>query len=126
MRAGRPPVRDLGEAERDQRRRDRAAPLPRRARRRADRSGRARYVRAAAGDPGVSETIRVSSIVGRFLEHSRMFAFTNGGAREVYIGSADWMGRNLDRRVETVVPVLDPVLGDMICDEILALLLADN
>jgi polyphosphate kinase len=78
------------------------------------------------GIPGVSETIRVRSIVGRFLEHSRMFAFTNGGAREVYIGSADWMGRNLDRRVETVVPVLDPVLGDMICDEILALLLADN
>ncbi len=78
------------------------------------------------GIPGVSESIRVRSIVGRFLEHSRMFAFTNGGAREVYIGSADWMGRNLDRRVETVVPVLDPVLGDMICDEILALLLDDN
>jgi polyphosphate kinase len=78
------------------------------------------------GIPGVSETIRVHSIVGRFLEHSRMFAFANGGAREVYIGSADWMGRNLDRRVETVVPVLDPVLGDLICDEILAELLADN
>src|SRR6202011_1790766 len=78
------------------------------------------------GIPGVSETISVRSIVGRFLEHSRMFVFTNGGEREVYIGSADWMGRNLDRRVETVVPVLDPVLGDLICDEILDVLLADN
>jgi polyphosphate kinase len=78
------------------------------------------------GVPGVSETIRVHSIVGRFLEHSRMFAFANGGERDVYIGSADWMGRNLDRRVETVVPVLDPVLRDLICDDILAVLLADN
>jgi len=78
------------------------------------------------GVPGVSETINVTSIVGRFLEHSRMFVFTNGGEREVYIGSADLMGRNLDRRVETVVPVLDPVLGDVICDEILDVLVADN
>jgi polyphosphate kinase len=78
------------------------------------------------GIPGVSETIRVSSIVGRFLEHSRMFVFTNGGEREVFIGSADWMGRNLDRRVETVVPVLDTALGDFICTEILDVLLADN
>ncbi|HYZ17145.1 MAG TPA: polyphosphate kinase 1 [Candidatus Acidoferrum sp.] len=78
------------------------------------------------GIPGVSETIRVRSIVGRFLEHSRMFVFTNGGDREVYLGSADWMGRNLDRRVETVVPVLDPVLRDVICDDILELYLSDN
>ncbi len=78
------------------------------------------------GIPGVSETIGVRSIVGRFLEHSRMFVFENGGDREVYIGSADWMGRNLDRRVETVVPVLDPVLGDAICDDILDVHLADN
>ena len=78
------------------------------------------------GVPGVSETIRVRSIVGRFLEHSRMFVFTNGGEREVYIGSADWMGRNLDRRVETVVPVLDPVLRETICGEILDVHLADN
>ena len=78
------------------------------------------------GIPNVSETIRVRSIVGRFLEHSRMFVFGNGGHREVYIGSADWMGRNLDRRVESVVPVLDPVLGEVICDEILDLLLSDN
>ncbi len=78
------------------------------------------------GVPGVSETIRVRSIVGRFLEHSRMFVFANGGEREVFIGSADWMGRNLDRRVETVVPVLDPVIGETICSDILDLLLADN
>jgi polyphosphate kinase len=78
------------------------------------------------GVPGVSETIRVRSIVGRFLEHSRMYAFANGGEREVYMGSADWMGRNLDRRVETVVPVLDPVLRDVICTDILDLTLADN
>jgi polyphosphate kinase len=78
------------------------------------------------GIPGVSETIRVRSIVSRFLEHSRMYAFENGGEPEVYIGSADWMGRNLDRRVETVVPVLDPVLSDVIRTDILAVLLADN
>ena len=78
------------------------------------------------GVPGVSETIRVRSIVGRFLEHSRTFVFTNGGEREVYIGSADWMGRNLDRRVESVVPVLDPLLRDLICNEILDVYLADN
>jgi polyphosphate kinase len=78
------------------------------------------------GISGVSETIRVHSIVGRFLEHSRTFVFTNGGEREVYIGSADWMGRNLDRRVESVVPVLDPVLRDLICNEILDVYLADN
>jgi len=78
------------------------------------------------GVPGVSETIRVRSIVGRFLEHSRIFVFTNGGEREVYIGSADWMGRNLDRRVETVVPVLDSSIGDTICTDMLEILLADN
>ena len=78
------------------------------------------------GLPGVSETIRVRSVVGRFLEHSRIFAFENGGDREVFIGSADWMGRNLDRRVETVVPVLDPHIGDVIVHEILDLMMADN
>ncbi|MFM8967117.1 MAG: polyphosphate kinase 1, partial [Vulcanococcus sp.] len=62
------------------------------------------------GLPGLSETIRVSSVIGRFLEHSRLFWFANGGADEMYIGSADWMGRNLDRRVEAVVPIEDPAL----------------
>jgi len=60
------------------------------------------------GVAGVSDRIRVISIVGRFLEHSRAFWFHNGGADEVYIGSADWMPRNLDRRVEAVAPVEDP------------------
>ena len=78
------------------------------------------------GIPGVSETIRVRSIVGRFLEHSRIFIFENGGEREVYMGSADWMGRNLDRRVETIVPVLDPAIRARIVDEILGTLQADN
>ncbi len=78
------------------------------------------------GIPGVSETIRVRSVVGRFLEHSRFFVFENGGEREVYIGSADWMGRNLDRRVETTVPVLDRTLQKYIFDEVLGALLADN
>jgi polyphosphate kinase len=78
------------------------------------------------GIPGVSETIRVRSIVGRFLEHSRIFAFHNAGAREIFIGSADWMGRNLDRRVETVVPVLDKEIGDTIERDILDLMAADN
>ncbi|MBQ1901718.1 MAG: RNA degradosome polyphosphate kinase [Lachnospiraceae bacterium] len=59
------------------------------------------------GIPGVSDNIQVSSIVGNFLEHSRMFYFYNGGAEEVYMGSADWMPRNLDKRVEIIFPVED-------------------
>jgi len=78
------------------------------------------------GITGVSDTIRVRSIVGRFLEHSRIFCFANGGSREVYMGSADWMGRNLDRRVETIVPVLDPKIADYICEDILDALERDN
>src|SRR5688572_13409813 len=62
------------------------------------------------GMPGVSERIRVTSIVGRFLEHSRAWMFENDGAAECYIGSSDWMPRNFDRRVEAVVPIEDPAL----------------
>jgi polyphosphate kinase len=62
------------------------------------------------GRPGLSERIRVRSIIGRFLEHSRIYAFENAGAPEYYIGSADWMPRNLDRRVEVMVPIEDPAL----------------
>src|SRR2546423_1539567 len=62
------------------------------------------------GVQGVSDNIRVVSIIGRFLEHSRLFSFANGGAEEFYIGSADWMQRNFDRRVEAVAPVEDATL----------------
>ncbi len=78
------------------------------------------------GVPGVSENIRVRSIVGRFLEHSRIFVFRNGGEREVYISSADWSGRNLDRRVELATPILDPVMAETVDTQILGVLLADN
>jgi polyphosphate kinase len=62
------------------------------------------------GVAGLSETIRVFSVLGRFLEHGRIYRFENGGAPELFIGSADWMKRNLDRRVETIAPVADPAL----------------
>ncbi len=77
------------------------------------------------GIEGVSENIRVISIIGRFLEHSRIFYFHNGGEEEVYIGSADWMTRNLSRRVEAVTPVEEPeIVKDL--QEILGIMLADN
>ena len=62
------------------------------------------------GIPGVSENIRVRSIVGNFLEHGRIFFFENGGKHEIYMGSADWMPRNLERRVEILFPVEDEEL----------------
>jgi polyphosphate kinase len=77
------------------------------------------------GVPGLSENIHVVTVVDRFLEHSRIFEFRNGGDTEVYIGSADWMPRNLDRRVELVVPVLDQGHRERL-GRILDTLLADN
>lgn len=78
------------------------------------------------GIPGVSENIRVVSIVDRFLEHSRIFYFENGGQPEVFTGSADWMDRNLSRRVEVVFPVEQPDLKMRLIDEILKTTLGDN
>lgn len=78
------------------------------------------------GLKGVSENIRVRSIVGRFLEHSRIYSFENGNNPEVYCGSADWMPRNLFERCETIFPVRDPALRDRIREEILASCLADT
>jgi len=77
------------------------------------------------GMPGLSETIRVYSVVGRFLEHSRLYRFENGGEAEYYIGSADWMHRNLTNRVETVVPVLDAALRREL-DSVIAVYENDN
>ena len=74
---------------------------------------------------GISDNIRVISIVGRYLEHSRIFHFHNNSHEEVFIGSADWMPRNLDRRVEAVTPVEDPDCAKEL-KEILDILLADN
>jgi polyphosphate kinase len=78
------------------------------------------------GVKGLSERIRVRSIVGRFLEHSRIFHFANGGNDEIYLGSADWMPRNLFERCEVVFPVRDPVALARIHDEILPAYLADT
>lgn len=77
------------------------------------------------GVPGVSDNIRVVSIIGRFLEHSRVFYFGNGGEGELFMGSADFMPRNLDRRVETIFPVLDRKLVASVVDD-LELMLRDN
>ena len=78
------------------------------------------------GVPGLSERIRVRSIVGRFLEHSRIFHFANGGDDEIYLGSADWMPRNLFERCEVVFPVRDACARARIHDEILPALLTDS
>lgn len=76
--------------------------------------------------PGLSETITVRSIVGRLLEHSRVYYFQNGGDEELYTGSADWMSRNFDRRVEVIAPVYDPSLKRYLKDVVLAAYLKDN
>jgi len=74
------------------------------------------HSRLRPGLPGYGENIRVISILGRFLEHDRIYLFHNGGDPEIFIGSADWRGRNLSERVETVVPVLDPALRGRLVD----------
>ena len=81
--------------------------------------------RLRPGVEGVTETVRVHSVVGRFLEHSRIFRFDNAGDPAYFIGSADWMTRNLDRRVEAVAPVEDPSLRERL-DEILSTMLDDD
>jgi polyphosphate kinase len=84
---------------------------------------------ACALRPGVkdlSENIRVRSILGRFLEHHRVWCFENNGAQDVYLASADWMGRNLFRRIEIAFPVLDPELKARVMEEGLMIYLADT
>ncbi len=77
------------------------------------------------GVPGVSERIRVVSVVGRFLEHSRAWYFENGGQHEVYLTSADWMQRNLDRRIESAVPLDSPAHREAV-REVLETMWKDN
>jgi polyphosphate kinase len=78
------------------------------------------------GVPGVSDNIRITSIVGRFLEHSRIYFFNNGGSNEIYVGSADVMTRNIDRRVEVLFPVQEQRLIKLVRDEILQVYLGDT
>ena len=78
------------------------------------------------GITGVSENITVSAIVGRFLEHARIYYFYNGGNEEVFLGSADLMPRNLDRRVEVLFPIEDPVIKKALISTILAVQLKDT
>ncbi len=78
------------------------------------------------GVRGVSDNIRVRSIVGRFLEHSRIYYFANAGEEEIYIGSADWMPRNLYERVEVLVPLRDELLRERVRREVLDAYLTDN
>ena len=78
------------------------------------------------GVEGISENIRVRSIVGRFLEHSRVFYFENGGAPKLFLGSADWMPRNFFRRIEVLFPIDEPALRERILAQLLEVQLADN
>jgi polyphosphate kinase len=76
--------------------------------------------------PGVTDNIRVRSVIGRFLEHSRVFYFRCAGEETLYLSSADWMNRNMLRRVELAWPVIDPVLRQRIIDECLVAYLHDG
>jgi polyphosphate kinase len=78
------------------------------------------------GVPGLSETITVRSVVGRLLEHSRAYYFANGGEEELYTGSADWMSRNFDRRVEVIAPIYEPNLKTYLKEVVLATYQKDN
>lgn len=78
------------------------------------------------GIRGLSENIRVRSIVGRLLEHSRVYYFENGGDPEVYLGSSDWMPRNLDRRVEVISPIEVPKLKEFLIEDYLKAYLRDT
>jgi polyphosphate kinase len=78
------------------------------------------------GVPGLSDNIRVRSVVGRFLEHSRIFYFRDDGREHVFLSSADWMDRNFFRRIETCFPVLDPRLKRRVIAEGLRACLKDN
>lgn len=78
------------------------------------------------GIPGVSDNIEVTSVVGRFLEHSRVYYFRNGGEDQIYLGSADMMTRNLDRRVEILFPLQNPELIERVKNEVLAVYVADT
>jgi polyphosphate kinase len=78
------------------------------------------------GVPGVSENITVRSIVDRFLEHMRVYYFENACDPQVFLGSADWLPRNLFRRIETVFPIVDGILRERLITEVLGTVLADN
>ena len=106
-RAGKP-SRHPHQGQLDRRRGDHRRAVPREQGRRAGRPRGARHLRAQPGVEGLSENIRVRCILGRFLEHSRIFSFVNDGDPQVFIGSADMMHRNLDRRVEALVRLTDP------------------
>ena len=79
-----------------------------------------------AGVPGVTERIRIRSVIGRLLEHSRVFYFQYGDEDQLWLSSADWMNRNMLRRVELAWPVTDPALKQRVMDECLAMYLADT
>ena len=119
------PARIIAEDERDRRPAGHRGALPRSRPASTSTSSSAGPAPSSPGLPGVSERIRVRSIVGEFLEHSRIWGFENGGDRGWYIGSADLMERNLDRRVEAVVPVEDSEAKARIA-EIIEVMLADD